>query len=199
MADVSLHSAPWLTLRKIDWQDAFRFFEQYSAMEYALKHAGFLECQERQRNERGRAPEWVVAEADWDAFGKVVETIVLNNRAVQVAEVAHLRGVQQTLENPPPQSLRWKVGTNKTDWRRNSPRPGQEGICWTIQCMKFVRNNLFHGEKSSMVERDKQLIQQSLKLLDILVACCREAHNANASDENTKIQEVFFLYRRVMG
>lgn len=201
MADVSNRPAQWLTLRRIDWEDAFQFFIQFSAMEYALKQAGFLEHQEEQGQNATRQG-WIDAQADWQTFGGAIDRNILEKNAVEGAELARLKEARRVLENPPPMSFKRKIGTDVVRWCSNGSVSNRPGIGRTIRCMKYVRNNLFHGEKTSMVARDKLLIQQSTILIDVLIACCRAAHRengGNASDEIIKMRDVYDHYRRVIG
>jgi hypothetical protein len=135
------------------------FFLAFSRFEYALKRSGFV----RGSSER--------VEADWDGFASE------HRYALDPDSDPGLRAAVNYFEAHPPkkQILRGK----RLSWGDSAPRGNEPLLCWLIQMLRRVRNNLFHGGKfpSHPIEdpaRDPLLIDHSLMILKACLALNRE-------------------------
>ena len=129
---------------------AFRLFQLFSRVEYALKASGF---------HTGEGP----AEANWRDFALVIEDLIANPDSHELREAIDF------IFNAPPKKqiiadgvIQWVVSEPQTDSRADK----------LLVYVRRVRNNLFHGGKFNghwfESERSEPLLRHSLT---ILIAC----------------------------
>jgi hypothetical protein len=129
----------------------FAFFCVFSRYEFALKEAGFLTSIEAEAN----------AKADWSCFSKCVQAEYSRNQ-----EQAFVKAVACLLDKPPKKQI--VKGDGSLGFRK--PTETRRDIDWVLTLVCRVRNNLFHGGKSSerefYSERDGILMRSSLIVLN---------------------------------
>lgn len=104
----------------------FEFFAAFARFEFALKrHQAYLE-------NKGYAA------ANWNAFA-----VAISNRFSEVHDADFREAVRHLETEPPKQQI---VKANALDWR-DLKRDGKTTEQFVIECLKTVRNNLFHGGK----------------------------------------------------
>jgi hypothetical protein len=136
-------------------------FLKFSRMEYALKQAGFLR--------KGIDD----AMPDWDAFGLTIQ------KKLEADE--KLKAAVDYMKNDPPKAQ--KVENGEMVWRA-IPRNGNSTI-ELLNCVKRVRNNLFHGGKRGHFwnnpQRDGDLMQHSMDIVD---GCLRASNEVRSKFED---------------
>jgi len=132
----------------------YKFFTVFSLFEYALKRAGFAYI----RGVNGDVF------PDWSSFSKSIEEDFVPNATPELAEA-----VNYMLEEP---VMRQVLRDDSLSFMQRQ-RPGNIGDTeWFSFLIRGVRNNLFHGGKFRYhPERDNQLIQSSLIILEAWARC----------------------------
>ena len=129
----------------------FNFFARFSRFEYCLKKHGF------RKQQNG----WV--KTSWECFGSQFSC------AYSDSEYPTLHK-QEYLWTDPPQKLVEIHDHGNNDWRSITTNEGPPKLTTMISLLKTLRNNLFHGEKNSDREidrqRDKCLLRSGAKILD---------------------------------
>ncbi|EJN04256.1 hypothetical protein [Phyllobacterium sp. YR531] len=143
-------------------REAAEFFIVFSRYEFALKRAGFV------NGTVGKA-----ASPNWDGYGKKLGTTFFG--IVTASEQAKI-----FFEKPP----------KRLDLQEDRTLKFLEVEAVTnnkklFDAVKRVRNNLFHGEKISMGERDKKLIAASLHVLELAM------DNPGISEECKRVVQTF--------
>jgi len=117
-------------------QTSFEFLYWFSRFEYTLKENGYF-FKDRYNN----------ALPNWNKFIEDFENKYHLTREASL--LLHLKPQKQIVNN------------NELDWEE--PTLGGSDLNKTIQCIKIVRNNLFHGGKhlSTDKERDLKLISHA--------------------------------------
>lgn len=127
---------------------AYRIFREFSRMEYALKATRFFKPNKRN------------AEPDWTAFARSIE-----NTFSQISDTQLLKAMSYFDEYPPKKQV---IEDGVLAWCSRPPQ-GSSAEDFYIQCVKRVRNNLFHGGKFNGVwfapERSEILLRHSLTIL----------------------------------
>lgn len=140
-------------------QIAYKFFNCYSRFEYALKVSGFVYT-------KGRSQ---VAMADLNGFVHSIEgDLDLNSTSISEA-------VNYLLSEPPNE---WLSIDGSLVWG-SKIRQGNDTAAM-VDCIRTVRNNLFHGNKMSNVnnlQRNIELINACLIILNELLS-----HNQSVQD-----------------
>lgn len=134
------------------------FFAVFSRFECALKSAGFYKPKTRgcQR-----------IKPDWNAYADDLEKIPIQIEKINDA-------AEYLLTHPP----KIQIGNKEIiDWEIQTNKRNMSKIRWIFTLIRSVRNNLFHGGKyigqdhhydeCDELERNKKLLQASLKVLDI--------------------------------
>lgn len=132
-----------------DWFSlAIDFFVVFSRFEYALKASGFISGNE-------------TVSPDWKKFSQKhqekFETMLSKNESLQAA-------VDYLIEHPPNKQVSRK---NKLGWREPSLEETDPILKKTVELVRIVRNNLFHGGKVIQIQRKRDclLLTMSLQLL----------------------------------
>ena len=140
-------------------QIAYKFFNCYSRFEYALKVSGFVYTMGRNQ----------VAMADLNSFVNSIEgELDLNSETINEA-------VNYLLSQPP--NILLSVH-GELIWG-SKIRPAND-LEFVIDCIRTVRNNLFHGNKMSDVnnlKRNIKLINTCLIILNELLKHNRSVHD----------------------
>jgi hypothetical protein len=126
------------------------FFVSFARFEYCLKRAGYLKSGHR-------------AQPDWDRFSSECGTWGLTEaRSKEVsAAIAYL------LAEPPRRQV---VVDGALGWEEQNSGSQSEGE-FVIQCLRTIRNNLFHGGKFPArivpeTGRNEQLLRAALLILN---------------------------------
>lgn len=140
---------------------AFRFFREFSLLEYALKRAGFV------RAEGTRA----FAKTDWRRF----KADLAESFSKRSTEHADLNKAIDYLQEAPPKYLKYSEG--QLEWTDTEVQ--DKSLDQILRAVQTVRNNLFHGDKATSmgetaVGRDERLVRCSLTVLEH----CIELHEA---------------------
>lgn len=131
---------------------AYRFFKQFSRMEYALKATGKL------KQEDGPA------EANWTMFGDEIDQQFLTSKDnVEVVRSAFA----YIMDNPPKRQM---ARAGALEWQDTMPHAETKTSLLLLYVCR-VRNNLFHGGKMSHdgwadTPRSEQLLRYGLAVLD---------------------------------
>lgn len=128
---------------------AISLFATFSRFEFALKRGGFLLGEINGK-----------ASADWNAFADVLGSQFFD--AMQAAHQARI-----FFEEPPRRLDR--IGLDEVAF---VPVGGINNGQRLFEAIRLVRNNLFHGEKARLDERDLALMQASLFVLDSAMVIC---------------------------
>lgn len=141
-------------------QLAFKLFKKFARIEYALKAAGF-------HHGEGEA------KPNWDSFASSVSGKLENDPAISAA-------IEYMSKRPPKKQviqnslIKWEYPPHNTNITHE-----------ILQCVRRVRNNLFHGGKFNYnwfaPERSKKLILHSINILD---ACLRASPTLKEAFEN---------------
>jgi hypothetical protein len=122
---------------------AREFFATFSRFEFALKRGGFL---------RGQVGE--AASPDWNRFASAL------GLAFYEAMKADSRAAIFFLA--PPKKL-VVTGQDKTEFQSTAAITNSQQL---FDALRLIRNNLFHGEKANVDDRDRALIGAALFVLD---------------------------------
>ena len=133
---------------------AFRFFREFSLLEYALKKAGFVKAAGGSR---------AFAQTDWQKF----RADLAESFSERSTEHADLKRAIEYLQEAPPKYLR--CSEEQLDWSETEVQ--DESLEQILRAVQTVRNNLFHGDKAtsmgeSEVGRDERLVRCSLTVLE---------------------------------
>lgn len=130
---------------------AYRFFRQFSRMEYALKATGRL------ANFNGDA------KANWDSFGDQIDPKL--NELAQENDVLQ-RAIRFMMDHPPKKQT---VQDGSLEWQDVQPT-GMTDARMLLVYVRRVRNNLFHGGKFNSgwldPQRSKRLLEHALTILE---------------------------------
>ena len=141
-------------------QLAVKLFQKFARIEYALKAAGFHYGEGK-------------AKPNWDKIASSVSGILENDPAIAAA-------IEYMSEKPPKKQV---IRNQLLEWE--DPTPNASKTHEILQCVRRVRNNLFHGGKFNnhwfAPERSKELLLHSLSILD---ACLRASPNLKEAFEN---------------
>jgi hypothetical protein len=140
-------------IRIDDRPRVWTFFLAFSRFEYALKQAGYTSV--------GRNGN---VSANWQSFASEHQHQFDAGRNPDV----HAAFKYFIRQRPKKQTLTHDVLT----WRESPPIGKAPALCWLVQMIAVVRNNLFHGGKFPwQVDpcRNATLIRHALCLLDDLV------------------------------
>jgi len=130
-------------------QDAIQFIAVFSRFEFALKRGGFCS------GKKG-----AVAEANWSGFASQ-----LGKRFFPAMEGN--RETEEIILHPPGKHVRQADGSARFEHQR---QPHNTSTLFEAVCL--VRNNLFHGEKRDMNDRDLRLINGALFILAAALDAC---------------------------
>ena len=141
----------------LDRELVLEFFWKFSAFECALKREGFLRPVRNKRTDQNKA-----AQPDWDRFGKSIRGRFQEVRAEGFQSELH------ALKNLSPQ--RQVVKDGRLGWDPIQRRNDESDEEFSLQLVKTVRNNLFHGGKYpdgsiEEVARDKAILRAALGVL----------------------------------
>jgi len=138
---------------------AGEFFRLFSRFEYALKANGYLIPNRRN------------AEADWSRFAVEIHDAFGN------LESEELKTAINFILSEPPKK---QINTNgAVEWDETPPDANNQTDL-LLQCVRRVRNNLFHGGKFNgrwfAPERSGPLIDAGIKIMN---ACLQVSQNVN--------------------
>lgn len=141
---------------------ALEFFATFSRFEFALKRGNYVAGDEGKK-----------ASPDWNGFaGDLGEEFFKQMEAADTARIFF---------EAPPKRLTIKVGGGVEFTDQDKLTNTQ----MLLAAVGLVRNNLFHGEKIGMGDRDKALISASLFVLDSAYA------KANAREDMRPVCAAF--------
>jgi len=144
---------PFTQTRRLD-AIAFRFFKQFSRMEYALKAAGKLK--------RPDGP----AEVDWLGFGDEIDAAF----QAKVADDKDLKEARDFVLGDPPKKQ--MVQDRSLYWKETIPDSKTE-TSLLLQYVCRMRNNLFHGGKFGLdwvdPDRSEALLFHGLMILNACI------------------------------
>lgn len=148
-------------IRKHDFQLAKEFFFMFARFEYAMKMAKY---------HKGNG----VAEPDWARFAKELESVFQNPASKEFEEA-----VSYFTEHPPKKQM---VEDGRLVWRKVEPSTNSIADK-TLQLVRRVRNNLFHGGKFKGrlfedPERSETLMRYGLVILDRCLSAMSEVMEA---------------------
>jgi hypothetical protein len=131
----------------LDKDLTYRFFMCFARMEYALKRSGF-----RRRHQQGRG-----FDIAWDQFADSIRS-----RWAELLEDDRFRAARDFLIAAPPMKQVVLEG-GALDWEEIKPYGPEAGFL--LDCVRRVRNNLFHGGKFpsgpiASPERNTLLLEQ---------------------------------------
>ncbi len=146
-----------------DMPIVLEFFIAFSRFEYALKKAGFLKKDNRKQEDKDRN-ENRDASADWDAFAACVKSAYRQDSSEDLQEA-----IEYLIKQSPKKQM--VTPDNRLFWHPQHPQPSNDkSLQRVLECVRRVRNNLFHGGKAeSFIKdpaRDNKLIQSSLVVLN---------------------------------
>lgn len=134
-----------LSLLYSDRKSVIQFFIVMSRFEYAVKRAGYIQCN------------GFVA---WQRFAKTLEKVCVPQDATDDLFMSI-----KYLDEHQPRKLNSDMSWD--DW----DRPGfDSSFSRAFMSITQVRNNLFHGRKGADLDRNDQLIKASLVVLGFLLA-----------------------------
>jgi hypothetical protein len=193
----------WLDQRGIQWEVAFKFFTQFSAMEYALKEAKFLRLNDGEEirdipESKEQSARCTDAHADWRGFAEAFEEYVINQNMMTNTEKKRFDEAKSQLMGNPPRKYQRKLHTRETKWVEKSYQ--KPITLWdTVDCMKTVRNNLFHGNKYPFGdERDRLLIEACMSLLNLFIAGSRRARVIDIDSTKPSLHKISLVYGMVL-
>ncbi len=146
------------------WIDFFLVFQRF---EYSLKrHPRFL--MHKNRGDK--------AEASWDAFGNALgndffKRILDDNLAKEIFRL------------PPGKEL---VGENGELVFGDRQMPTTS--CQLFGALRIIRNNLFHGGKFEVTDRNEKLIRDAMNVLNEALLCCDEVRTTFLDYYNEKYE-----------
>ena len=138
------------------------FFLTFARFEFALKNAGFFQ---RPRNiDPADPPD---ARPDWDCFAASIRQFLAQDKTPEFVEA-----YEYLLNHPPAREV---LLNGSLMWEAKAPSAHLPLADRSLQCVRRVRNNLFHGGKFNSVQdadpaRNNRLLQCSMA---ILRACLR--------------------------
>ena len=138
-------------MRIDDPELVWTFFLAFSRFEYALKRAGYT-------NMRGEN-----VSANWQRFASV------HKHRFDLHCDPEVRAAYKYFVSRPPKKQTLAQGV--LTWRASPPIGKTPVLCWLVQMIAGVRNNLFHGGKFPWPvdpSRNAALIRHALVLLDAL-------------------------------
>lgn len=132
--------------------EAITFFSVFSRFEFALKRGGFL------GGAIGRK-----AAPDWDTFAGALGNDLFDRlRATKEADIFFTAQPKRLV----------RTGPEEVEFQDQAPIVNLQQL---FEAVRLVRNNLFHGEKVAVSDRDRRLMAASLFVLDeAMEACARE-------------------------
>ena len=114
-------------IRNKDAELIFEFFMVFSRFEFALKYTGFRKVI------NGRV------EPDWKKFGISIQDAFDIDKSPEIR-----RAFDYLLANQPKVQI---FNGEKLEWQERSRNKNDDIVVQVIDCVKGVRNNLFHGGK----------------------------------------------------
>ena len=134
---------------------AFRFFREFSLLEYALKKAGFVQAAGTRQ----------YAKTHWHGFSERED--LAKGFDERRMEHEDLRKAVDYLRQAPPKYLRYQ--DEELQWAEAEDQ--DESLTQVLRSVRTVRNNLFHGDKASSmgetaVGRDECLVDCSLTVVE---------------------------------
>jgi hypothetical protein len=130
---------------------AIEFFVAFSRFEFALKRGEYLLGQEGNK-----------AGPDWNSFGGDLGEPFFN-------DIRDAKGAEVFFREPP-RRLTVKVGGG-VEFSDQAPIVNAQKL---FESVGLVRNNLFHGEKAYIGQRDEELLTASLFVLDSAFAAASQ-------------------------
>jgi len=153
------------------WPRVADFFCKFARIEFALKAIGFYKlCNDHEYD----------AKPDWDRFA--------TQFCQQIDGDPELAEAFRYFSERPPK--KYVVRNKQLNWKEVVPNANKAKHL--IDCLKRVRNNLFHGDKFngnySMNERDDALICHGLSVLDACLRASQELSDAFYTGECRSIR-----------
>ena len=150
-----------ITPAGVDQDVLLEFFLTFARFEFALKNAGFFQ---RPRNIDPADPPDV--HPDWDCFTVSIRQALERDKTPEFAEA-----YEYLLDHPPAREV---LVNGSLMWEAKAPSAHLPFADRVLQCVRRVRNNLFHGGKFNSVQdsdpdRNNRLLQYST----VLRACLR--------------------------
>lgn len=150
-------------------QDAVLFFCLFSRLEFALKRGGFLKGQVGGK-----------AEPHWESFANALGNDLFN--ALTNAPQASIFFSQQ------PKRL-VVAAANEIEFVKPADIKNLQML---FEAVKLVRNNLFHGEKVYVSQRDRELMEASVFVLNAAINACTKI-------DQCKAVPIAFMFAAVAG
>lgn len=136
---------------------ALEFFATFSRFEFALKRGGYLSGQVGGR-----------ASPNWTKFG--------NDLGIDFFNDMRAEALARVFFEAPPKRL-----TVKADGSVGfTEQPALVNSQMLLESVSLVRNNLFHGEKAWIGERDERLLRAALFVLDSAFATAQKRDNMHS-------------------
>lgn len=140
-------------------EHAFQFFILFSRFECKLKHAGYFKppCEPHKTD-------WRAAPC-WESFARATGMTLEDLRQSKNEDLTE--SIQYLIDNPP--KKQW-IYHGKLGWKESIQPQSLNGL---LNCIKTVRNNLFHGGKGEIPQcgqitetrRNKKLLAVSCVIL----------------------------------
>lgn len=165
----------------VDRDRLLDFFLTFALFEYALKAAEFFRPRGRRRGQGkpDRPEEYPDAEPDWPKFQKSLRKTFRSDASPELQAAC-----DYLLQEPPHREV---VVGDRLEWETRAPSHKLPEVDRVLRCVRWVRNNLFHGGKFSPVHggpsRNVALIGHSLVVLRAcltLSAPVRDAYESAA-------------------
>jgi hypothetical protein len=151
-----------ITPTGVDPNVLLEFFLTFARFEFALKHAGFF--QRPRIIDPADPPD---ARPDWDCFAASIRLALAQDKTSEFVEA-----YQYLLDHPPAREV---LLNGSLMWEEKAPSVHLPIADRVLQCVRRVRNNLFHGGKFNSVQdadpgRNDRLLRCSMA---VLRACLR--------------------------
>ncbi|WP_395447947.1 hypothetical protein ACHMW7_24055 [Aminobacter sp. UC22_36] len=150
-------------------QEAVLFFCLFSRIEFALKRGGFL---------RGQVGD--KAEPHWDGFANALGNDFFD-------ELAKAPQVSIFFKQQPKRLV--VKAANEVEFVKPADIKNLQML---FEAVRLVRNNLFHGEKVYVSQRDLDLMEASIFILNAAINACSE-------NDQCKAVPVAFMFASVAG
>jgi hypothetical protein len=145
---------------RIDRELIAEFLITFSRAEYALKAAEFVYPVADRADGR--------FDVAWDRFADEIAGALLQS------DLGSDPAIRYLMDKPPQKQVLTARGLK---WKPRS-RHGQSPARFLVRSVTTVRNNLFHGAKEPLVERDRQLVRGALRALKLFISLHEEVFHA---------------------
>lgn len=165
------------TILGVDRDRLLDFFLTFACFEYALKAAGFFRSRRQRRGNPDRPNEYPDAEPDWPRLQMSLRRSFRSDASPELQAAC-----EYLLQSPPHREV---VAGDRLVWETRAPSNEQPEVDRILLCVRWVRNNLFHGGKLSPVHggpsRNAALIDHSLVVLRACLTLSAQVRGAYES------------------